>query len=83
MENGLKFVAGMFWIMFLDVEEVSKWDYRTSFFPLENLQKVQIFYLIHKFQINSVFIYWGSFYFIKFPPHSFVLHHAAFTSSDT
>ena len=38
MENGLKFVAGMFWIMFLDVEEVSKGDYRTLVFPPEDFK---------------------------------------------
>lgn len=43
MENGLKFVAGMFWIMFLDVEEVSKGDYGTSLFPLENFKTSENF----------------------------------------
>ena len=38
MENGLKFLAGMFRIMFFDVEEVSKGDYRTSFIPLEDFK---------------------------------------------
>ena len=58
MENGLKFVAGMFWIMFLDVEEVSKGDYRTLVFPPEDFKTSKNFYLIHKSPIQSILIYW-------------------------
>lgn len=55
MENGLKFLAGMFWIMFLDMEGVSEGDYRHSGFPLENFTESKNVLFNLNFYLSYVF----------------------------